>query len=137
MKVAIAITTDSEVSAHFGRSPAFLICSVEQGQIQSREVRANDQATPGQNREHQHRPDHSHAHDHNRFVQLLGDCHAVIGLGMGSGARLALEAAGINVRLLEQPCPPDEAALRYASGQLEAHPGSCCGGRQVQQPTQL
>lgn len=130
MKVAIAITTETEISAHFGRSPAFLILSVENGLIQHREIRANDQATQGQGQDHSHDHSHAHPHDHNRFVQLLGDCRAVIGLGMGAGARHSLESAGIQVRLLDQPCSPEEAAIRFASGALDATPGACCGGHQ-------
>lgn len=126
MKVAIAIDNRSEISAHFGRSPAFLVFTVEKGQIQSRKIRANDQATAGEATNHGH--SHAHAHDHSRFVQLLGDCRAVIGLGMGAGARHALEAAGIQVRLLEAPCAPEEAVIRYETGLLESYPGACCGG---------
>lgn len=128
MNVAIAILSETEISAHFGRSPAFLVLSVAGGQIQHREIRINDQATPGMS--HDHHPDHlhTHAHDHHRFVRLLGDCQAVIGLGMGAGARVALESAGIKVRLLDKPCSPEEAALQFEAGLLEAHPGACCGG---------
>jgi predicted Fe-Mo cluster-binding NifX family protein len=124
MKIAIPINNRSDMSAHFGRSPAFLVFSVENGQVQHREVRVNDQATPGTVPDHPQ--GHLHAHDHNRFAQLLGDCQALIGLGMGAGARLALEGAGIKVRLLAGPCPPEEAALRFESGLLEVNPGTCC-----------
>jgi predicted Fe-Mo cluster-binding NifX family protein len=131
MKVAIAVNDRTEISAHFGRSPAFLIFSVEKGQIQHREIRANDQATHGtghHEQNHDSAQPHIHSHDHNRFVQLLGDCRAVVGLGMGAGARKALETAGIEVRLLDGPCSPEEAALRFESGLLESSPGVCCGG---------
>ena len=130
MKVAIAITTETEISAHFGRSPAFLILSVEKGQIQHRETRANDQATPEVGHDHNHDHSPGHGHDHNRFVRLLGDCRAVIGLGMGAGARQALESAGIIVRLLDTRCSPEEAAVQFELGLLESNPGVCCGGHQ-------
>ena len=124
MKIAIPITTETEISAHFGRSPAFLVFNVEKGQIQAKEVRPNDQAVADHGNDHSH----AHAHDHNKFVRLLGDCQAVIGLGMGSGARHALESAGIKVRLLGAMCSPEEAVLQYESGLLESNPGVCCGG---------
>lgn len=129
MKIAIPILTETEISAHFGRSPAFLILTVEQGRIQHRQIRTNDQAGPrlGQ---HEHSPDsahpQAHSHDHNRFVQLLGDCRAVVGLGMGAGARRALESAGLEVRLLAGPCSPEEAALQFATGRLESSSGLGC-----------
>lgn len=128
MNVAVAILNETEISAHFGRSPAFLVLGVVGGQIRHREIRRNDQATPGVSPDHHPGQPHAHAHDHNRFVRLLGDCQAVLGLGMGAGARVALEAAGIQVRLLEAPCSPEEAALRFEAGLLEASPGACCGG---------
>lgn len=128
MKVAIPITTETEISAHFGRSPAFLVFALEEGRVLGREVRPNDQAEPGSERAHVHGQAHAHAHDHNRFVQLLGDCQAVVGRGMGAGARQSLEAAGLAVRVLKAPCSPEEAALRFARGQLEADPGPTCGG---------
>lgn len=128
MKVAIAVNHRSEVSAHFGRSPAFLVFQVEEGQILHREVRANDQAGVPHGPSHEHGEVQAHPHDHNRFVQLLGDCQAVIGLGMGPGARQALESAGITVRLLEAPTSPEEAAIRFETGHLPAGPRSCGGG---------
>ena len=127
MKVAIAIDNRSEISAHFGRSPAFLIFTVESGVIEQRKIRANDQAVPDKLHTHAGVHTHAHSHDHNRFVQLLGDCNAVVGLGMGSGARLALESAGIMVRILSEPCSPEEAAINFDSGLLEAIPGVSCG----------
>jgi len=127
MKVAIAIDNRSEVSAHFGRSPAFLIFTVEGGRIEQREIRANDQAIPENIHTHLDSHPHTHSHDHNRFVRLLGDCKVVIGLGMGAGARVALESAGIMVRILSEPCSAEEAAISFASGALEANPGISCG----------
>lgn len=126
MKIAIPITPGAEMSAHFGRSPAFLVLSLEQGRILHREVRANDQAAPGAAQALA--SSGAHPHDHSRFVRLLGDCQAVVGLGMGAGARQAFESAGVAVRILAAPCPPDEAALRYASGGLEGAPGPACPG---------
>jgi predicted Fe-Mo cluster-binding NifX family protein len=128
MKVAIAVNHRSEVSPHFGRSPAFLVFQVEQGQILHREIRPNDQAGAQHGSGPEHRGTQAHPHDHNRFVQLLGDCQAVIGLGMGPGARQALESAGITVRLLEAPISPEEAAIGFETGLLPAGPRSCGGG---------
>ena len=126
MKVAVAIDNRSEISHHFGRSPAFLVFTVEKGVVGEREIRANDQATADAVHDQIHT--NAHPHDHNRFVQLLGDCQAVIGLGMGAGARQALESGGIKVRILNAPCTPEDAVIQFESGLLEANPGVCCGG---------
>jgi len=127
MKVAVAIDHRSEISAHFGRSPAFLVFTVRDGRVEQREVRANDQAPPEGAPTHQDGHPHAHAHDHSRFVRLLADCKAVIGLGMGSGARVALESAGIMVRILSGPCAPEEAAIRFESGLLDPDLRTSCG----------
>lgn len=129
MKVAIPIHSPSRMSAHFGRSPAFLVLEVSGGRVLSQETRVNDQAGLGEGPHDTHPHDHGHGHprDHNRFVQLLGDCQAVIGLGMGAGARKSLEAAGVAVQLLRTPCTPEEAALRFEAGTLEPGPRSCSG----------
>lgn len=127
MKVAIPVLHEPRISAHFGRSPAFLVLTVTQGRIRQRELRPNDQAPHGQGASHPAHGD-GHGHDHHRFVQLLGDCRAVVGLGMGAGARFALESAGIQVRILDGPCSPEEAALRFEAGLLDTEPGPSCGG---------
>jgi predicted Fe-Mo cluster-binding NifX family protein len=126
MKIAVAMESQHEISAHFGRSPSFLILSLINGRVSREELRINDQAS------HHDRPpryaSRAHAHDHNRFVQLLGDCHSVICLGIGAGARSALERAGIKVLVLKERCSPEEAALGSESGSLEFEPGGCCHG---------
>ena len=127
MKIAVPVNQHEAMSLHFGRSHAFLVLEVEGGTIVRRDTRINDQTGIGHDPAQGHA--HLHGHDHTRFVSLLGDCEAVVSLGMGSGARHALEAAGLTVRLLETGCSPDEAALRFESGSLDATKGTCCGGR--------
>lgn len=136
MKVAVAVDNRSEISAHFGRSPAFLIFTVENGRVKRREIRTNDQVVPGDSKPKQSDHRHTHAHDHNRFVRLLADCKAVVGLGMGPGARVALESAGIMVRILKAPCAPEEAAIRFESGVLTPDPCMSCGCHGDAQHTQ-
>lgn len=134
MKVAVAMDDRSEISAHFGRSPAFLVFTVEGGQVKQREIRANDQFAPEQAQTHLGGRLHAQAHDHHRFARLLADCEAVIGLGMGSGARRALESAGITVRILAGPCTPEAAAIRFESGLLDPNPHVSCGRHGHAQP---
>jgi len=136
VKVAVPVHITSEMSAHFGRSHAFLVIEVSDGRVLKRETRINDQAGLGEGwHDAHHHHDHAHPHDHNRFVRLLGDCQAVICLGMGMGARQSLESAGITVRLLRNPCAPEEAALQFEAGTLEPGPQTCCGAGGNQLPT--
>lgn len=123
MKIAFPLGADGHLSPHFGRCHAFLVLDVAQDQILDRQVRSNAQAA----HDHTHEPGHahSHGHDHHAFVTLLGDCQAVIALGMGPGARLALEQGGLQVVLLDRPCDPDVAALRHVQGTLLPGSGTC------------
>ncbi len=125
MKIAVPVNEHEAMSPHFGRSHAFLVLEVEGGTIVRRDTRINDQAGSGQDHVH----GHAHGHDHARFVRLLGDCEAVVSLGMGAGARHALESAGLAVRLLDTGSTPDAAALRFANGSLNGTQGTCCSGR--------
>jgi len=126
MKVAIALDHHNDISAHFGRSPAFLILSLAGGQVLRKEIRINDQARHHDGSANTACHDHAHTHDHSRFVQLLGDCRAVICLGMGMGARTSLERTGIAVMVLKERCTPEEAAIQFEAGTLTPDPGACC-----------
>lgn len=116
MKIAFPIDANGSLSPHFGRCVAFLVLDVAQNQILGRQLRINAQAAHHHSHESGHA--HPHGHDHHAFVTLLGDCQVVIALGMGPGARRALEQGGLDVVLLDSPCEPDAAALRHVQGTL-------------------
>ena len=129
MKIAIPTMDEVSISAHFGHSKGFLIVEVVEGQIRHLEFRANQQAAPQAIiQDHSHVAGAHHHHDHSAFARTLGDCQAALSRGMGQGARLALEGAGLKVVMLLEDLSALEAARLYAAGTLVGHVGSCCPG---------
>jgi predicted Fe-Mo cluster-binding NifX family protein len=133
MKIAIPTMDGHSISAHFGKSKAFLVFDAEGGAIKTRELRDNDQhmvQTSGQDGHGHgegHSHEHGHHHDHGGFTRLLSDCQAVIVRGMGVGAVQAMRSAGIRIYLVEENCSPEDAVARLATGNLLAQEGSSCG----------
>jgi predicted Fe-Mo cluster-binding NifX family protein len=127
MKIAIPTMDEVSISAHFGHSKGFLIVEVVEGQVCHQEFRANQQAAPQTAlQDHAHVAGVHHHHDHSAFARTLGDCQVVLSRGMGQGARLALEGAGLKVVMLREDLPALDAARLYAAGTLVGHAGSCC-----------
>ena len=131
MKIAIPTMDGQSISAHFGKSKAFLVFETEGDGIQTRELRDNDQHKAQEAGQDCHTQGHEHGqqHDHGGFTRLLSDCQAVIVRGMGAGAAQAMRSAGIRVFLVEAACSPEEAVVRCASGRLLAQDGGLCGCR--------
>jgi predicted Fe-Mo cluster-binding NifX family protein len=136
MKIAVPTMDGISISAHFGKSKAFLVFECEGGEIRGRELRENDQhkahdpggECQGHSSSVLHDPlgEHAHQHDHRGFAVLLGDCRAVIVRGMGAGAAQAMRSAGIDVCLVQDAMTPEEAVTAFATGKLAAQAGSFC-----------
>lgn len=119
MKIAIPTNDGSTVSSHFGRSSAFLVFETGEGAVVNRELRPNagcGDHTHGQK---------EHEHNHNGIVAVLHDCDAVLCGGIGQGALLALEAAGIRTILRGCSGTASEAVEAYLRGTLSSG-GSLC-----------
>jgi predicted Fe-Mo cluster-binding NifX family protein len=133
MKIAIPTMDGVSISAHFGKSKAFLILEFEGGAIRSKELRENDQHRPRESspegRSQTFLTEPGPPHDHGGFTRLLGDCQVVLVRGMGGGAMQAMRSAGIQVCRVEDTCSPEEAVLAFATGKLLDQAGSSCGCR--------
>jgi len=136
MKIAFPTMDGKSISAHFGRSKAFLVLEVVDGRIQHREVRENNQASqshshgaaaPGTCQSGVAQEKETHGHDHGAFARLLQDCQLVVVIGMGAGAVRAIAQAGIKVCRVEEGCTPEEALLRLAGNNLPELTGGSCG----------
>jgi predicted Fe-Mo cluster-binding NifX family protein len=129
MKIAIPTMDERTLSAHFGRSKAFIVVDVENSQVLGREVRANVQG----HQAHGHLADdqighgqgHGH-HDHGGFVALLQDCTMVLAGGMGAGAWNALRNAGLKVYLVPNPVTVEEAVDLFLAGKLTENDRAVC-----------
>jgi predicted DNA-binding protein (UPF0251 family)/predicted Fe-Mo cluster-binding NifX family protein len=130
MKIAIPTMDEQTLSAHFGRSKAFLVFDLENGQVKSREVRPNihGHQAHGHHAHQEHGeigPGHGH-HDHGGFISLLHDCSVVLSRGMGAGAWHALRSAGMQVYLVQQPVSAEEAIGLFLAGQLTENEEGVC-----------
>jgi predicted Fe-Mo cluster-binding NifX family protein len=124
MKIA-AITDDGKtISQHFGHAQYYLVSTVENGQIVTRELReklghsqfAGDPHAadvPGQ----PHGID-SASHDrHILMSQAILDCKALLCRGMGMGAYESMKVAGIQP-VVTDIVMIDEAVIAYAEGRI-------------------
>ena len=126
MKI-VAITDDGQtISQHFGRAPYYLVMTIENGQIVSREKRdklghahfANDpheEDKPGQ--PHGFGP--AAQNRHGQMAEAITDCQALLCGGMGRGAyeTLRVRARGIKP-VVTDIVSIDEAARAYIEGHL-------------------
>ena len=123
MKIAAVSEDGVTISQHFGRAPFYVVVTVEDGKIVSRERRdklghahlANEPHTEEAGQPHGFGPQ-----AHNRHLQMaeaIADCEALLCGGMGQGAYESMKARNIkpvvtDIHLI------DEAALAYAQGTI-------------------
>lgn len=118
MKVAVTYE-DGRVFEHFGRTEQFKVYEIEDGKIKSSEILSSDGA------------------GHEALADLLAEkeINVLICGGMGSGAKAALEDAGLEV-YSGQSGDADEVIESYIKGEIESQGVNCdhheeehsCGG---------
>lgn len=126
MKIAVPILDETRMSPHFGRCSAFLVFDTAEGRILARELRPN---THGHHAHagHDHPHGHGHGqHDHGGFLSLLGDCAVVISAGMGPGALVALQGAGMRVLLVRPGQGPEAVVTAFLEGRLTGSEQDAC-----------
>ena len=144
LKIA-AVTDDGRtISAHFGRARAYLVCTVEGGRVVAEELRDKAghhtfAASGGHGHEHAHDHGEGHTHDHTHgdhagghgtgpgavarhaaMTEPVRDCAVVLARGMGRGAYLALERAGLEPFVTTETSIAD-AVRAYLAGELVNH----------------
>ena len=144
MKIA-AITDDGKtISAHFGRARHYLVYTVEDGKIVTREMRDKTGHHDFAEEEHGHGPhgqhgDHDqHAHRgrrdprghgfghgsgrrHASMIAAIDDCDVLLARGMGQGAYRALQEAGI-MPITTEKRSIEEAVQAYLEGEIVDRP---------------
>ncbi|MFH1524766.1 MAG: NifB/NifX family molybdenum-iron cluster-binding protein [Chloroflexota bacterium] len=124
MKIA-AITDDGKtISQHFGRAQYYLVATVENGQIVSREMREKLGHTQFATQPHPEEvPGQPHGMDtasHNKHLQMaeaIADCEALLCRGMGMGAYESMKTRGIRP-VVTDIVTVDEAVMAYATGSI-------------------
>ncbi len=129
MKIAAVSEDGVTVSQHFGRAPFYVVVTVENGKIVSRETRdkmGHNQFT-GEHEKHGHEADpRGHGFDpaaqnrHARMVVTIADCEVLLAGGMGAGAYESMKQA--NIRPIVTDVNSIDAAVQaYLSGNLIDH----------------
>lgn len=132
-----AVTDDGQtISAHFGRARAYLVCTVEDGRVVAEELRekaghhtfAAGGAHDHQHGHHDHHDHHAGGHGtgpgavarHAAMTEPVRDCAVVLACGMGRGAYLALQEAGLEPFVTSETRIA-EAVRAYLAGELVNH----------------
>jgi predicted Fe-Mo cluster-binding NifX family protein len=129
MKIAVITEDGQTISQHFGRAPYYLVFTVEDKEIVSKELRdkVGHQQFAQEPHEHESENDpRGHGFGapsdakHARMIEAIRDCEAVIVRGMGRGAYLAMEQANIRP-FVSELADAEEAVKAYIGGTLEDH----------------
>ncbi len=127
MKIALVTEDGKTISQHFGRAPFYLIATIDDGQITSREMREmlghahfagepHEAETPGQ--PHGFGP--AEQDRHVRMAQVIADCQVLICRGMGMGAYESMKELGIRP-MVTDISGIDEALAAFIGGWLVDH----------------
>jgi predicted Fe-Mo cluster-binding NifX family protein len=129
MKIAVVSEDGVTISQHFGRAPFYVVVTVQDGTVVSRETRnkvGHDQFAGG-HEEHGHAADpRGHGFDpaaqdrHARMTVAIADCHVLLARGMGAGAYESMKQANIRP-VVTDIANIDEAVQAYLAGSLEDH----------------
>ena len=124
MKIAAISEDGTTISQHFGRAPLYVVVTVEDGKIASKETR--DKAGHHTFSASQHpetAPGERHGFDagaqtrHAAMAQSIDDCKVLIAGGMGWGAYESLKSRGIET-VVTDVNDIDEAVNLYLQGKL-------------------
>ena len=106
MKVAVPTNDGTSISAHFGRSAAFLVFEVQDGVVTSHDTRINEPCSEHAVAHHHQTPG-ARAHDHKRVLETIKDCAVVLCRGMGQAAGGCVVREVWRRFSLQKPDPPD------------------------------
>jgi predicted Fe-Mo cluster-binding NifX family protein len=127
MKIAVITDDGKTISQHFGRAQHYLVATVENGQIVSREMRDKMGHSQFQAEGHEHEEtggrhgygqDADHRHGH--MAETITDCEALLCRGMGMGAYENMKARNIRP-VVTDIANIDEAIMAYANGLIVDH----------------
>lgn len=134
MKIAFVTEDGINISQHFGRAPYYVVVTVVDGKVVSKELRdklGHAQFGAGHEEEHQpasqqndprgHGFDPAAQNRHARMAAAIQDCDLLLGRGMGAGAYSSLAQAGIRPIVTDIPTI-DEAVQAVLRGDIVDHP---------------
>ena len=124
MKIAAISDDGTTISQHFGRAPLYVVVTVEDGKIVSKEKRNKaGHHTFAANQHPDTAPGEQHGYDagaqvrHATMAQSIDDCQVLIAGGMGWGAYESMQ--GYNIKpVVTDVKSIDEAVQLYLDGKL-------------------
>jgi predicted Fe-Mo cluster-binding NifX family protein len=131
MKIAIVTDDGATISQHFGRATQYAVIEVREGKIIHRELRDKAGHHTFQHSEHDHH-DHDHSHEHGRgmgahsadkhtrMIESIQDCTVLLARGMGRGAKISMEQAGIQAFQVDFD-RIDDAIEALIDGSIDQH----------------
>ena len=124
MKIAAISDDGVTISQHFGRAPLYVVVTVEDGKVVSRETR--QKAGHHTFAAHQHpdlAPGERHGYDagsqvrHSSMAEIISDCQVLLAGGMGWGAYESMQRYNIEP-IVTDIKSIDEAVQLYIDGKL-------------------
>ena len=126
MKIAVPTNDGTSISAHFGRSAAFLVFDVENGKVADRALRPNNGCPSHEPGACQSESGEGQPHSHAAILAAIADCQVVLCGGMGPGAVDALRAHGISPVFIKETGLAEPLVEAYAAGSLKPQASSSC-----------
>ena len=129
MKIAAVSEDGVTISQHFGRAPFYVVVTVQDGKIVSREQRDKLGHAHFENEPHAGAhggASHRHGFDpaaqdrHAQMATAIADCEVLLARGMGAGAHQSLAQAGIRP-IVTDIATIDEAVQAYLAGSIVDH----------------
>ena len=129
MRIAVVSEDGVTISQHFGSAPFYVVVTVEDGKIVSREKRnkMGHNQFSGETHEESHGEDpRGHGFDpdaHNRHARMaaaIADCEVLLARGMGAGAYESMKRTNIRP-VVTDIANIDEAVQAYLAGSLKDH----------------
>jgi predicted Fe-Mo cluster-binding NifX family protein len=129
VKIAAVSEDGVTISQHFGRAPFYVVLTIEDGKIVSRETRdkmGHAQFAGEPQEETRWADPRGHGFGsfaqsrHARMTAAISDCQVLLARGMGAGAYQSMEQAGIRP-VVTDIANIDEAVQAYIEGRLVNH----------------
>jgi len=124
MRIAAISEDGVTISQHFGRAPLYVVVTVEDGKVVSKEKRAKAGHHTFSGSQHpETAPGERHGYDdgaqsrHATMAQSIDDCKVLIAGGMGWGAYDSLKSRGIET-VVTDVNDIDKAVNLYLQGKL-------------------
>ena len=122
MIIAVVTEDGQTISQHFGRAPYYAVLTVEEGQVVGRELRdklghRQFAAQQGHSAGEPHGFGPQARGRHARMMEAIADCDVLLTRGMGRGAHISLEQAGIKA-IITDVADIEAAVEKYLAGTL-------------------